>query len=473
MISRQAAESTFAPRPEVAVSLGGVYHGRLRSAVTSFRRLPWPAQGAIAAAAAYSLVHLVVSGVVQPLRSDNVGQVIEELQPLYRLFTAGEATVDQPRQYGPVFLALFQPVYRYTLSRPDLLAWYGYALDLLAIGIAFVATRRAIATWASRRGLTLPRATTPALLFLWMNFSPLYGVLAIKNVELWELALMAVAGAAVLERRRWVVAWSIAAAALVKMLPLVFVPYLLLRDRRTFAYTVIAIGVLVSLAQALYGYQMGWGYLPMIVNAALGGEGYGNAGGLLWHENVSIRGLAFKMFGYLEAPGSNLAANYQVGYFAIVPGELRPMAWLVAMVAQGAAVAWLGWQLVMRKWADDAERMYFEWALVAIMMLMLAPQISQDYMVLALGAFSYVLAACLLRADGWLWAQYIAAVLLVANVVPRGLFARLVFADVGARAAGYQHLTVAEAYQYFGFPLIGLVLLLRVWSRVSRVEPER
>ena len=104
------------------------------------------------------------------------------------------------------------------------------------------------------------------------------------------------------------------------------------------------------------------------------------------------------------------------------------------------------------------------------MMLVLAPQISQDYMVLALGAFSYVLAACLLRANAWLWAR-LAAVLLVANIVPRGLFGRLVLADVGARAAGYEHLSVAEAYQYFGFPLLGLVLLLRVWSRVSRAEP--
>ena len=153
---------------------------------------------------------------------------------------------------------------------------------------------------------------------------------------------MAVAGAALLEQRRWVVAWSIAAAALVKMLPLVFLPYVLLRDRRTFAYTVIALGVLVTLAQALYGYQMGWGYLPMIVNAARGGEGYGNAAGLIWHENVSIRGLAFKAFGYLEEPGSNPAATYQLGYYVIVPGPLRPMAMLVAMVAQGAAVAWLG-----------------------------------------------------------------------------------------------------------------------------------
>jgi hypothetical protein len=107
---------------------------------------------------------------------------------------------------------------------------------------------------------------------------------------------------------------------------------------------------------------------------------------------------------------------------------------------------------------------------VSLAMLVLAPQISQDYMVLALGAFSYVFAACLLRRDRWLWVLYASAVLLVGNVVPRGLFGRLVFAGVAARSAGYGHLTVAEAYQYFGFPLAGLLRLLCAWQRASRTS---
>lgn len=411
-----------------------------------------------------------MSGIISPLRSENVGQVIEELQPLYRLFTTGAATVDHPRQYGPIFLFLFHPVYKLTLARPDLLAWYAYALDVIAIVVAFAATRRAISVWAAARSITLSKWTTPALILLWANFSPLYGVLAIKNVELWELALIAAAGAALLEGRRWLAAWCIAAAALVKMLPLVFLPYLLLRDRRTFAYTLVALGVILAVSQVLYGDQLGWGYLPMIVNAAVGGAGYGNGIGLIWHENVSIRGLAFKAFGYLEKPGSSIASPYQLGYYLVVPGNLWPLATFTAWVAQAIATGWLVWQLFTRRWVNDVDRMYWEWALIAVMMLALAPQISQDYMVLALGAFSYVLVACMVRADAWLWVQFGAAVLLVANVVPRGLFARLMLIDRTTRAAGYDHLTLAEAYQFFGFPLLGLLILLHVWSRVSRPE---
>ena len=416
------------------------------------------------AAGAYSVIHVVVSGIVQPLRTPAIGQVIEELQPLYRLFTTGVASVDHPRQYGPVFLAVFHPIYRVTIARPELLAWYAYAVDLLAIAVAFIATRRAIFRWAELRGVALPALMTPALLLLWANFSPMYGVLAVKNVELWELALMAIAGAALLESRRWVAAWAIAAAALIKMLPLVFFPYLLLRDRRTFAYALAAFAALILASQLLYGYEMGFGYPLMLARAALGGEDFGNPGGV-WHENVSIRGLAFKAVGFLEAPGSRVA-DYQLGYYVVIPATLRPIARAVALFAQATAVVWLLWRLIRHRSMNAVDRLYWEWALVAIMMLLLAPQISQDYMVLALGAFSFVLAGCMLRADRWLWLQFTIAVLLVANVLPRGLFARMMGIGVAQRVAGHEHLTLAEAYQYFGFPLLGLFMLLHVWSRI-------
>jgi hypothetical protein len=421
-------------------------------------------KAAIVLALAYSVIHVVASGIIQPLRTPAIGQVIEELQPLHRLFTTGAATVDHPRQYGPVFLALFHPVYRFTQTRPDLLAWYAYSLGLVAIVAAFLATRRGIRRWLEMQGLPLPAGLTLALLFLWANFSPLYGVLAVKNVELWELALMAVAGAALLEQRRWTAAWAIAAAALTKMLPLVFVPYLLLRDRRTFVFTLVALGGILAAAQLVYGDHMGFGYAPMIANAALSGEGYGNSGGI-WHENVSIRGLAYKAFGYLEQPGRGAA--YQLGYYVVVPPELRPWARLIGLAAEAAAIAWLVWRFVRHRSMKPFDRLYWEWALVAIMMLALAPQISQDYMVLSLGAFSYVLAGCMVRANRRLWIEFAIAVLLVGNVLPRAVFARLIGIDAIMQFTGYQHLVRAEAYQYFGFPLVGLLLLVHVWIGVS------
>jgi hypothetical protein len=156
----------------------------------------------------YSIIHFVTSGVLFALRTPNVGQVVEELQPVYRLLTSGAATVDHPRQYGPVFLMLFHPVYQLDLVDFTVLAWYGYALDLLAILIGFFATFDAIRTWAAARGVQVGGSMLLALALLWANFSPLYGVLVIKNVELWELALISVAGAALLRGNKWLTGWS-------------------------------------------------------------------------------------------------------------------------------------------------------------------------------------------------------------------------------------------------------------------------
>jgi hypothetical protein len=187
------------------------------------------------------------------------------------------------------------------------------------------------------------------------------------------------------------------------------------------------------------------------------------------------RQVAAAHFGKVKAPEPadrihGRIAAYQLGYFVSVPRELVPYARAAALVTEAIAAAWLLWQFYLNRTMSNLDRAFWEWALMGIMMLVLAPQISQDYMVLTLGAFSYILAGCLLRADRWIWAEYAAAVLLVGNVLPRGVFARLIGIDPMARHAGADHMTRAEAYQYFGFPLLGLLLLLHVWSRVAPVD---
>jgi hypothetical protein len=72
------------------------------------------------------------------------------------------------------------------------------------------------------------------------------------------------------------------------------------------------------------------------------------------------------------------------------------------------------------------------------------------------------------RGRASLWVGFAIAVLLVGNVLPRGVFGRLVLADRLAPLIGGGHLVVAEAYQYFGFPLLGLFVLLFVWHRTAR-----
>lgn len=435
------------------------------------RLTPLAMRLAVAGAVLYTVVHVVVSGVLAPGRLPNVGQVVEELQPIRRQVLTGAATVDHPRQYGPVFLLLFDPVYRGAMADEARLAWYAYALDLIAIGVAFWATVASVRMWLASRGRAMPRSLVLGLALLWGNFGPLYGVLAIKNVELWELAFLMVGCAAAMRGWRWTVAWSIAAATLTKMLPLVFVPYLLLRDRRAFAYTLAAMLAILGVSQLAYGSDMGWRYLPGLVRAAAGGSDFGWKGPLTWHENVSLRGLAMKAFGYLEQPDpAILNAPYQRGYFAVVPPPLLPWAVWTGILAQGAGLLWVAWTLLRRRGVSEPARTFWDWALVAAMLLPLAPQASQDYMTLALGAFSAVLAGCVVYGGRANWIGFAVAVLLVANVLPRGVFSRLLLIDPMMAWSGHQHLTRAEAYQYYGFPLLGLLVLVWVWTRLVRLD---
>jgi hypothetical protein len=94
-------------------------------------------------------------------------------------------------------------------------------------------------------------------------------------------------------------------------------------------------------------------------------------------------------------------------------------------------------------------------------------------MVLALGAFSFVLVACMKTGDRVNWTTFVLATLLVGNIAPRGAFSRAVLIDPIIRWTGYDHLTRAEAFQYFGFPLLGLLLLALALTRMSAGDPLR
>jgi hypothetical protein len=421
----------------------------------------------------YTAVHVAASGIYFPLRTPNVGQVIEELQPIYRQVALGTASVDQPRQYGATFLFLFDPVYRRAINRPSVVAAYGYLLDIVAIAVAFWAVLASLKLWMEGRGRRVSRTLLIWLVLLWANFGPLYGVLAIKNVELWEVAFVAVACLSLMRGKRWTAAWCLAAASLTKMLPLVYLPYLLIRDRRAFAYSVVALCAILTAAEVAYGRDMGWAYLPHMVRAGAGSSGFGNGLGMTWHENVTFPGLVSKAFGYLEKPDPDPSTSlYPRGYYVLPLPGWQKTASVLATVLQMVGLGWSTWMLRRRRGWSPADQTLWDFAFIGAMMLVLAPQGSQDYMVLTLAGFSLSLAACESLNTRDLRASFVVALLLVANVAPRGLFSRAVLIDPLMRITGYTHFTRAEAYQYFGFPLLGLLLLVYTLVRVRDIDDQ-
>src|SRR5262249_49189455 len=144
------------------------------------------------------------------------------------------------------------------------------------------------------------------------------------------------------------------------------------------------------------------------------------------------KGIVAKMFGHLDDPALAPVLGYpQVGYLTVASPRMRLVGNVVSYTAQGAALAWMIAVLLRdssRRWLPEMKTLW-EWSLVTVMMLVLAPQTSIDYQVLLLPAFSFALAACVafpdLRRDLTMVLSYGCAVVLVANIAPRSVVVRV------------------------------------------------
>jgi hypothetical protein len=276
--------------------------------------------------------------------------------------------------------------------------------------------------------------------------------IAIKSVESWELLLLSAALYAYVRRRLWITGFAVASAALVKVLPLFFVYYLLIRNRPAFARALAALIVLLAIGHALYGPEMGLRYLPDVARRALG-----SSYGLTWHENLSLKAATAKLFGHLGTP--ELDGGYKL---RITDAQLRT-AVVLGDLAVLTVVAWLTWALA-RRGDQRAEVRIWQWSLVTVVMLIVSPNTTFEYATLALGAISY----CIVRVSGassrdardpLAWVCLGSSMLLLGVLLPRQVLNRVTFVEALNRYTGYTHLTPSEAYQYYCFPLAGLVLL--------------
>ncbi len=435
----------------------------------------------VACGVLYSAAHFMFSGVRHPLAEPNLGQIEEEAAPLrMHQMQGGPVEVVNGRQYGPTFFFVLDPLLRrYGRNSPELSRWL-YGIQLAAFSLAFVFTFLSLRLWlgagALGRGAHGPPPLGQLLLllgFLWLNFSPVYYILSVKNVEMWELCLIAAGLYAFLRGWRLIAGLCIAVALLTKMLPSIFLVYFLFRDRRTFLYCCLSVLAILTVSHLFYGPQMGYAYLPFMFKASVG-----RTHGLVYHENLSAKGMVIKLFSHWK-----LAPNYFT--------ELTPHGLLLANVF-GHLVQIGGLLWMVRVWTKasspvnarwESSRVLWEWCMTSVMMLILSPVTAFEYMVLALMAFSLPLVAlaadCALRADRTLVLCFSLAVLLVANVVPRGVINQLFFI-VGwlNRLTGNPQLTLSEGYQYYGFPLLGLVVLMVALWRLRRqlerqAQPQR
>jgi hypothetical protein len=426
------------------------------------------AAAAVACAALlYSVVHFVQSGIRFPLSSPNLGQVEEQVRPLLIHLQDGRAiTTNNPRQYGPTFLVVMQPILRWAGDDWVRLSRALYALALTLYAASFALTVRTL--WP----LMAPprrRWTIIGLLVLWLNFAPAYAILAVKNVEIWELFLLCLAVDALARQREWLAGIAVGLAGFTKVLPLFFGLYLLLRHRRALVFALAGAFAISVVSHAMYGPEVGLFYIPRMLQSSATTQTS------LWHENISIKGMTVKAFGHLEGasdPRYAELAHGGSGHAVVIEPARLAIAQTLAWALQIAGAAWLIWMIWRRGGADSSvDRIGWEWALFTAMMLILSPSTAFEYTTLALGAFSYALVKLVSdprRYRPVAWAAFAAAVFLIANIIPRSAVARLLFIEQINRITMYGQLSPTEGFQYYGFPLLGLILL--VVSVVS-VEP--
>jgi len=432
----------------------------LASASASRRRVAlWTVT---ALALCYAALHFAVSGVRFPLDHPNLGKFEEHAAPLREHLATGEPVHSRhPEQYGPVFFFVMEPLLRGT-ANDVALANALYALQIVCLIGSFLLTCAALKPLAPPDGERWPMLVV-WLAAIWLNFSPLHTILAVKSVETWELLLISVALYAHLRSWRWMTAVALASAGLIKVLPFVFLYYLLITDRRSFAYACLAAVMLLAAGQLLYGSEMGSGYLPRIV-AGAAGDSYG----LNWHENLSLKAALAKLFGHLPLPTHDAARTS--GYFITLTGWRRTAAILLGDASVVVGGVWLTWSWLRHGSTRSRERTIGEWSMLAVVLLMLSPNTIFEYVTLALGAISYAFVRLALagRRNMSTWFLFVASLFLLGGLVPRTLLSRLTLVAVINDWTGNVHLTPSEAYQYYCFPLAGLLLLaLTIWRATA------
>ena len=413
-------------------------------------------------ALSYSAVHFAKSGVAVPLQKLNLGKFNEETPALRIHIQTGEPIhSNNPVQYGPAFLLVMDPLLRY-VDGGWTLVYVLYALQLTSIGLAFWLTCATIRPFLDRTEDWPLLVAWSAV--LWSNFAPLYTTLALKSVETWELLLLSLALFAYLRNRLWVVAFALAAAGLIKVLPLIFFGYLLVTNRPAFVRACAALVVLLLVTHAFYGSEMGLGYLPHVAQSAAG-----NSYGLLWHENLSLKAALAKLFGQLERPDGALQVS---GYYVyLTPAQLKATIVLgdISMVIGLGLLAWACFTREKR----STERVVWEWSLVTVGMLILSPNTLFEYATVALGAITCTAASAFKWRAATPYATWLllgAAMLLLGVLLPREILNRIVLIETINGWTGIHHFMASEAYQFYCFPLAGLLLMTAAIWRLRPVS---
>lgn len=203
---------------------------------------------------------------------------------------------------------------------------------------------------------------------IWLNYLPLLEVVTGREIELLELWLITVGIWALRRQREGLAGTVFGLAAMTKFLPLIFLPYLFVKGfRKAFWMALGTVLVIAGLTQWLLGFEHSDTF------SIFGGEIQGSMLSASY-ANQALRNVLYKMF--------SIYRPYQPHPDVVL--YLPVLRWIGIALHVGVACA-CGWFL----WRWRRSRLLeIECALLAIVMVLIAPHAHTYYLVFALPALS-------------------------------------------------------------------------------------
>jgi hypothetical protein len=209
------------------------------------------------AALLYSLLHFAITGVRQPL-ANFYGDFLASF-PTWRVAalcgrldwyfgSLAQAWGPPPIwHYGPLLHVITLPLFACSSLRSAYIAW-------LFVNYLFVAVTALVAMWIVDDGKPT-RATAFVVIVVFCNFNPLYEALTQRTIELCELMLLFIAYALYRRQRVVTCGMAIGTAVMMKFLPLIYLPWLVLKRQWRALFAAIAVIVPIAIVTELV---LGW-----------------------------------------------------------------------------------------------------------------------------------------------------------------------------------------------------------------------
>jgi len=349
------------------------------------------------AALLYSAVHFAVTGMRQPLANFR-GDFLASFPAWPMAFFFGRLDLYNGSlasrwgpppiwHYGPVLHIVTTPLLAFPSLRGAYVAWLfvNYAVIVVA---AIIAAR------------LIDDALVVIVVFC--NFNPLYEALTQRTIELFELLLLFAAYAWMRKGRDRAAGVAIGTATMAKFLPLIFLPWLVLKRRwDALNAALLVIFPIVVVTEFVLGWENSGIFIQL------------RDGGMIANElDQSLAGIVMRLGGSRVASG-------------------------IAVVVALIALCALMWRLRRSEDSDD-----LEWGVLVVAMVLLPPHNEQYYFVFLL--FPYLMLYERYRTQlSWRAALAAVSFVLVAAPVPLSLFGPKAF----------------STYLQAGIPFVGAVSL--------------